>query len=654
MKKVLSATFALVLGLSCFAGCAPDGDKEQEWGDEIVTHGASLRYAFDEFYKNGEVKDGTNGFSTADDVKGGRFFVSGAYQPKFEQADYSRKDVKLELFGEGSTRIVNASGGIVFTIPADEISADYSIAKYTTKYSFGDSVLSVSVESSNTYTGETNPWYTYASDWLFKFINSDKYIEANNLSRIDGSAAYEFTKEHSVGDLSIKEGHDVYRFDVQINDAQGIEHPYYHIAVVREENENAFFTLFVLKSKSDRSEEMNKIVQSYKHINSKGVARNYLDAGKPAQNSKWNPVTKAYFASLNYDYVNWGAFSASMPNIKSEQDPESGAYQNRLALSRSYQKGIEELWDHNFDIYPTYTHLSNTTGPHYFPKAMAKELADGDGRNGRPVLQLSYQFTTDNNNVQNKNFTEYTPLFDIMRGKFDEQFRTLARDIKEYEKPVLFRLNNEMNTDWTSYCALLTLLDPDIFIATWQRLYNIFEEENVNNAIWIWNPFGTTYPYCSWGEDLCYFPGAEYVQLLGGTSYEMNNYKTEAEAAAKARTFDEHYKTLYEKNKGTFSQWNIILAEFACGSGGNATGELGRNRDFQAQWVRDMFAAFNAENKPDWAKPIKGAVWFNADDVSDGRVTNRLRFYAPDSNAYDDLTETWQAFREGFAAAKKK
>ena len=42
------------------------------------------------------------------------------------------------------------------------------------------------------------------------------------------------------------------------------------------------------------------------------------------------------------------------------------------------------------------------------------------------------------------------------------------------------------------------------------------------NAIWIWNPFGTTYPYCSWGEDLCYFPGAEYVQLLGGTSYEMN------------------------------------------------------------------------------------------------------------------------------------
>ena len=98
----------------------------------------------------------------------------------------------------------------------------------------------------------------------------------------------------------------------------------------------------------------------------------------------------------------------------------------------------------------------------------------------------------------------------------------------------------------------------------------------------------------------------------------------------------------------------MILAEFACGSGGNATGELGRNRDFQAQWVRDMFAAFNAENKPDWAKPIKGAVWFNADDVSDGRVTNRLRFYAPDSNAYDDLTETWQAFREGFAAAKKK
>lgn len=117
-------------------------------------------------------------------------------------------------------------------------------------------------------------------------------------------------------------------------------------------------------------------------------------------------------------------------------------------------------------------------------------------------------------------------MFDILRGRHDEAFRRLAKDIKAYGKPVLFRLNNEMNTDWTSYCGMITLLDPDIFVMTWQRLYDIFEEEGVDNCIWIWNPIADSCPYSSWGEDLCYNPGTEYFQLLGATSYEMNNGTT--------------------------------------------------------------------------------------------------------------------------------
>lgn len=61
-------------------------------------------------------------------------------------------------------------------------------------------------------------------------------------------------------------------------------------------------------------------------------------------------------------------------------------------------------------------------------------------------------------------------MFDVLRGKFDDFFASLARDVKSYEQPVLFRLNNEMNTDWTSYCGMVTLLDPDIFIMTWAKI----------------------------------------------------------------------------------------------------------------------------------------------------------------------------------------
>ena len=98
----------------------------------------------------------------------------------------------------------------------------------------------------------------------------------------------------------------------------------------------------------------------------------------------------------------------------------------------------------------------------------------------------------------------------------------------------------------------------------------------------------------------------------------------------------------------------MIISEFACGSGGNASGDLGRNRDEQAKWVADMFAAFAADEMEPWAASIKGAVWFNVNDYASSTViTNRLQIFDPNSKNYDDLAGTIEAFREGFASLKK-
>ena len=348
-----------------------------------------------------------------------------------------------------------------------------------------------------------------------------------------------------------------------------------------------------------------------------------------------------------------------MPGEEYALHAGSERYDSYLETSRNSQRGIENIWGHKYDIFATYTHLSSQGTPHHFPTDMAKELAGGNGKNGKPVLQFTYQYTTDNNTVA----TMTTPMFDIMRGKYDGHFRRLARDIKEYGKPVLFRLNNEMNTDWTSYCGMLTLLDPEIFNITWRRLYDIFEEEGVDNAIWIWNPIETSSPYSSWGEDINYFPGVDYVQLLGGTNYEMNNYTKEA-AEKSYKSFRTCYKAQYEKNKDVFSKWFTVIAETACGSGGNATGELGRNAAVQAKYVREMFDVLYTGEKEEWATRIKGIIWFNCNDIDAyaGTITNRLCFYFPEdikydyptNNNYADLAETWAAFKEGFQKSPAK
>jgi len=565
----------------------------------------------------------------------------------------SRQDVKMELYGEKAVRIVNVSAGMAFTLPTTELKADYTIGQYRQQFEYSDIILTVSLNANNPYTALENPWYPYAGEWLINHLNNDTFLENQNLTRLNKTKAYEFTPEHSVGDLEMKQGYDVYRYDIKIEDNENIERPYYSIAVIRRANEVTDYALFVMKSKTNRGSAMNEIVRSFQKITSKGMQKNYFDAGEPIANPKWNEATKAYFDSLmTSNKMNWGVFSYSMPGLGDQIKPENSYYQEILNSSKAMQAGIEAVWEHKYDIFPTYTHIgsgkdASSYGSHEFPLSMAKELAGGNGTNGKPVLQFTYQFTLNNNLVAQ----EQTPMFDILRGKFDEQFHRLARDIKAYHEPVLFRLNNEMNTDWTSYSGMMTLLDPDIFVMTWQRLYDIFESEGVDNAIWIWNPIAKTCPYCSWGEDLCFFPGKEYVQLLGGTNYEMNNYATE-EAAEKIVSFEECYKSLYEKNEKSFSKWKLIISEFACGSGGDSSGELGRNGDVQADWVKGMFECFARSDRPAWVDQIKGAVWFNCNDMADAtHISNRLRFFDP-KGGYDDLSKTLQAFKEGFKSLK--
>ena len=648
-------------------GSTPSTDPGVVTDDAIQNDRGSIEYIFNKLYKPQTIVDEANGFAGPNDVTGARFFINGNYYTKLSDVG-SRQDVKVELYNGSAARMVNVSAGMEFTIPTnEEINVDYEIAKYRTQYEFGDSVLTFSANGNNPYTSLPNGWYVYVNEWAIRHLVNPSYYANNGLTLLndlnfevtpvgtspngtsDGERNYPTVK---TGDLKMREGYEIYRFDIQVNDEEDgqVERPFYNIGLIHEVNDMRNFALFVMKSKENKADMMDAIMMSYRKVTAKGITRNYFNAGAPVEDPHWNEETTAFFRQfMNQTTKSWGVFSYSMPGQEGSLLPGQGSYDYYLNNSKTIQKYIEEkIWGgKEYDIYMTYTHLA-----HYYPVAMSKELASGNGVNGKPALEFTYQFTTNNNLVDQ----EMTPMFDIMRGKYDEHFKRLALDIKEYGKPVMFRLNNEMNTDWTSYSGIMNLLDPDIFTMTWRRLYNIFIENGVDNVIWVWNPIADSCPYSGWGEDLCYFPGVEYVQLLGGTSYEMNNYT--GNALTQMKTFKTHYSALYEKNKAYFGEYGMIIGEFACGSGGDVSGVIGRNRDAQAEWVRGMFEELNKENPADYVKQIKGLIWFNCNDYVGAKISNRLKFTDGEigdrpGEDYSDLVKTWEAFRKGFEDAKK-
>ncbi|HPE94651.1 MAG TPA: glycosyl hydrolase, partial [Bacillota bacterium] len=400
-----------------------------------------------------------------------------------------------------------------------------------------------------------------------------------------------------------------------------------------------------MKSTQRDLNRFDTIVKSFCEITPHGTAQSIETSFECSVPDYWSDETKAYYNKLmTQTSTDWGFFCASMPS------DNSSSYSTTLTKLNAEQARLEAAFDHSFEIIPTYTHIAYGSTPHRFPNNMASETAGGNGFNGKPVLQFTYQFTT----LNNSDLSGYTPMFDILRGKYDDQFRELAQDIKAYGKPVLFRLNNEMNTDWTSYCGIISLLDPDVFIMTWERLYDIFLEEGVDNCIWIWNPIATSCPYSNWGEALNYLPELDYVQALGLTYYEMNN-------GSSVSSFSSMYTTLYNKNMPWFDNYPWIISEFACGAGGEKLYNwgtssyndtvLGRNQALQAQWVKGMFKALNDKENNAFASHIKGAVWFSVNDYAtiQGKsyITNKL-------SITDDLTQTIAAFKEGFAASKEE
>ena len=526
-------------------------------------------------------------------------------------------------------RIVNYADGYQIDVPFDW-KEDYSLSALRSRYTSKHYSLTVTRETKNPYSGASG-WQTYLDEWLIRYIGDSTYLKNNGLT---------YTRT-PVNSTSLLDGYTVMTYDIAFNDHTGIDYPYYSIVIIRKTSSYNTFYLMVLKSDAPTASVADRLIRSFKEVARRGTAINVqgqYDVKKP---SYWNAETSAYYDKLlTQTETDFGFFTHSMV-------PKSDStYSTQYSRIRTEYERFTSTMDMEYGIMPTYTHLKYGSTYHQFPTDMAKAFAGGNGFNGKPVLQFTYQFTTNNNVTLNS----ANPIFEILRGNHDAQFRRLAKDIKAYGKPVLFRLNNEMNTDWTSYCGMTTLLDPDFFIQSWQRLYDIFEEEGVDNCIWIFNPVATTTPYCSWGEDLCYMPGADYMQVFGLTNYEMGN-------GSSLKSFQKLYTDVYNKSEPNFGNFPWIISEFAAGAGGERqydwttdewnTTTLGRNADKQAQWVTEMFNCLN--NKDDdanaFARNIVGAVWFSCNDYT----TINSKSYIVNYLAVDSTsTATVEAFRNGF------
>ncbi|SCM82042.1 Endoglucanase H [uncultured Sporomusa sp.] len=269
---------------------------------------------------------------------------------------------------------------------------------------------------------------------------------------------------------------------------------------------------------------------------------------------------------------------------------------------------LEEQLNYTFPILVRYQSLDENL------PILGLNSAYEHGRTVELTLQTSHDFVDSSD-----------AIYDILAGKYDDYFQLYARQLTAFGHPVLFRLNNEMNGDWCSYSAFYYSKDAELYKAMWQHIRRIFDENGVDNVLWVWNPHDLSFPDFKWNHYLMYYPGDEYVDIIGLTGYNTGTYF----AGEKWREFDQIYPEIYNEYDRHFAK-PFMITEFGSNSVGGD----------KAAWMKTMFAQIGLLPK------IKVAIWWNGIDWDASGQPGRIYIL-------DETEETTATFRQGLQQFKQ-
>lgn len=298
----------------------------------------------------------------------------------------------------------------------------------------------------------------------------------------------------------------------------------------------------------------------------------------------WNQETKEFYQQYFSEEANlsWGIFEPDAAGLNFE-------------TLDYYEKKLEYV----FPILLTYTEI-DITGKSL---SMLEPRLQHNWEHGK-VTELTLQTVT----VEDGNM-----MYNILNGEYDEFLFSYATTIAEFQHPVLFRPFNEMNGDWCPYSSYNTSKDTIIYREVYKYIYEVFENVDVDNAIWVWNPNESSFPKGDWNHMLMYYPGDEYVDVIGLTAYNTGTYY--AQVGESWKEFSELYDDVYEQYCKLFSQ-PFMITEFSCAVEGGD----------KVTWTQDMFQNIGKYEK------IKIAVWWDGTDFDPniGKISRNYRIDEPE------------------------
>lgn len=206
------------------------------------------------------------------------------------------------------------------------------------------------------------------------------------------------------------------------------------------------------------------------------------------------------------------------------------------------------------------------------------------------------------------------PAADILRGKYDRYISLFANRIKSLEGPVLVRFAHEMNLSryhWGGSRDEYGPESPQRYIKMFRHVRTIFNKQDTHNAFFVFCPNNESLPNAKfdsdaeWNRARNYYPGDQYVDILGMDGYNWGTSQTIKEHGWQSRwlPFERIFADIFKELKKINSKKPLYVFET---SSVNQGGDRGA-------WIKNAFVV--AEK---WG--IDGLIWFHANKEEDWRL----------------------------------
>jgi hypothetical protein len=218
------------------------------------------------------------------------------------------------------------------------------------------------------------------------------------------------------------------------------------------------------------------------------------------------------------------------------------------------------------------------------------------------------------------------PYQNILNGSYDSYLKSFAEEIRSWGKPLVIRFAHEMNLSryhWGTEIEEYGEKSPEIYKKLFRYIVAFFRKNKTTNVLWAFSPNAESIPNEPWNDVKNYYPGDEYVNLLGMDGYNWGSEEKAKKSSHKNwvssfRSFQQIFKPLYVQLKLIAPKKPIIIFE---------TASTERKGDpSKMEWLEDAL-----ETAREWG--VKGIIWFQVNKEEDWRIiseANEKPFLKPE------------------------